>query len=194
MTAAGGTPCPTAGDGEGTSRWQVLGERRVYDSPWLTVHLLDVVHPDGTRYDHHAVRQTAAAAACLVRRDDGDVLLMWRHRVVPDVWGWEVPAGRVEPGEAVEAAAARETLEETGWTVRAVRRATGFHPLGGSSDQRFEVCLAEAGEQVGGHDPVEADRLGWFSSAGLRELVRTGAVQEGLSLVALLWLLSGLDG
>ena len=161
---------------QGTSRWQVLGERQVYDSPWLTVHLLDVVHPDGTRYDHHAVRQTAAAVACVVRREDGAVLLMRRHRVVPDVWGWEVPAGRVEPGEGVEEAAARETVEETGWTVRGVRRVTGFHPLGGSSDQRFEVCVAEADEQVGSHDPVEADRLGWFS---LEERARARARRGG---------------
>ena len=179
---------------EGTSRWRVLGERQVLRQPWLRVHLIDVVHPDGTRYDHHAVRQTAAAVACVVRREDGAVLLMRRHRLVPDVWGWEVPAGRVEPGESVEEAAARETLEETGWTVRDVRLVTGFHPLGGSSDQRFEVCVAEADEQVGGHDPVEADRLEWVLPQGLRELVRAGEVPEGLTLVALLWLLSGLDG
>ena len=34
---------------EGTSRWRVLGERSVYDSPWVSLHLLDVVHPDGHR-------------------------------------------------------------------------------------------------------------------------------------------------
>ncbi|MFC3689602.1 NUDIX hydrolase [Aquipuribacter hungaricus] len=181
-------------DAAGTSRWQVLGERSLYESPWVTLHLLDVVHPGGHRYEHHAVRSTAAAVACAVRRPDGAVLLMWRHRVVPDAWGWEVPAGRVEPGEGVEEAAARETLEETGWTVRDVRRLTGFHPLGGSADQRFEVCLAEAGEQVGPHDPVEADEVGWFSPAQVRALLTDGQVQEGLSVVALLWLLSGLDG
>jgi len=113
---------------------------------------------------------------------------------VPDAWGWEVPAGRVEPGESPEQAAARETVEETGWTVRGVRHLTGFHPLGGSADHRFEVCAAEADEQVGPHDPVEADRVAWFSPAEVRELVRSEQVQEGLSLVALPWLLSGLDG
>ncbi len=33
--------------------------------------------------------------------------------------------GRIEPGESAETAAARETVEETGWTVRDVRRVAG---------------------------------------------------------------------
>jgi 8-oxo-dGTP pyrophosphatase MutT (NUDIX family) len=182
---------------DGTSRWQVMGERSLYESPWVSLRLVDVVHPDGHRYEHHAVRQPAPAVACVVRRragDEDEVLLLWRHRLVPDCWGWEVPAGRVEPGESYETAAARETLEETGWTVRDVRHLTGFHPIGGTGDHRFEVCLAEADEQVAGHDPAEADRIQWWPTSQVRELVRSGQVQEGLSVVALLWLLSGLDG
>ena len=188
--SADGTP--------GSSRWRVLGERTLYDSPWVSLHLIDVVHPDGHRYSHHALRQPAPAVACVVRRDDPagtgtQVLLMWRHRLVPDAWGWEVPAGRVEPGEDLVTAAARETLEETGWTVRDVRHVTGFHPVGGVGDHRFEVCLAAAGEQTGLPDPVEADRVEWVGLDRVRDLVRAGLVQEGLSLVALMWLLSGLD-
>ncbi len=188
--AAQGTP--------GSSRWQVLGERSLYESPWVSLHLIDVVQPGGHRYAHHALRQPAPAVACVVRRDDPSgpqvqVLLLWRHRLVPDAWGWEVPAGRVEVGEALVTAAARETWEETGWTVRDVRHVTGFHPVGGVGDHRFEVCLALAGEQTGLPDPAEADRVEWVGLDRVRELVRDGLVQEGLSLVALMWLLSGLD-
>lgn len=190
----------TAGDPaeqpEGTSRWQVLGERTLYDSPWVSLHLIDVVQPGGHRYEHHAVRQPNPAVACAVLRGQGEareVLLMWRHRVVPDAWGWEVPAGRVEPGEGIEAAAARETFEETGWTVSGVRRLTGFHPVGGVGDHRFEVCLAEAGELAGVADPSESDRVEWVPLTAVPELLRAGQVQEGLSLVTLLWLLNGLD-
>lgn len=186
----------------GSSRWQVLGERSLYDSPWVSLHLIDVVQPGGLRYEHHALRQAAPAVACVVtRRSAGgvpapgrEVLLLWRHRLVPDCWGWEVPAGRVEAGESLEVAAARETREETGWTVTDVRHVTGFHPVGGVGDHRFEVCLATAGEQVGSPDPAEADRVEWVPLDRVRGLVLGGQVQEGLSLVALMWLLSGLDG
>jgi len=46
VTAAEGARPP---DEEGSSRWRVLGERSLYDSPWVSLHLLDVVHPDGHR-------------------------------------------------------------------------------------------------------------------------------------------------
>ena len=53
-------------------------------------------------------------ASCLVRNNDGRILLIRHHRR-----GWEIPQGRVEEGENLLAAACREVLEETGVTVEA---------------------------------------------------------------------------
>jgi 8-oxo-dGTP diphosphatase len=51
---------------------------------------------------------------------DGAVLLVQR-KVKEGVLSWQFPAGEVEPGETLEEAAARETVEETGLTVSPVR-------------------------------------------------------------------------
>ncbi len=56
------------------------------------------------------------AAGAVVRDDDGRVLLVLRARD-PSRGRWSIPGGRVEPGETLEQAAAREVLEETGLRV-----------------------------------------------------------------------------
>ncbi|MFJ1550688.1 NUDIX hydrolase [Streptomyces sp. NPDC088246] len=58
--------------------------------------------------------QTAVAAAIVVQ--DERVLLV-RRRVAEGVLSWQFPAGKIEPGEAPEEAAVRETQEETGLLV-----------------------------------------------------------------------------
>lgn len=57
------------------------------------------------------------AACAIVHNDDGEVLLMRRC----DNGKWEPPGGFVDPDETPAQAAERETLEETGLIVRAVR-------------------------------------------------------------------------
>jgi 8-oxo-dGTP diphosphatase len=71
--------------------------------------------------------QAPIAAAVIVV--DGRVLLI-RRAVVEGELVWLFPAGKVEPGEAVEDGAVREAGEETGLTVRAVRRlGERVHPI-----------------------------------------------------------------
>jgi ADP-ribose pyrophosphatase YjhB (NUDIX family) len=50
----------------------------------------------------------------------GDELLVFEHRDFPDA-GTQVPAGRLDPGESLEEALARELDEEVGIDARVVR-------------------------------------------------------------------------
>lgn len=55
--------------------------------------------------------------------DDDDRLLLVLRGHAPQAGRWSIPGGKVEPGESLEAAVAREVLEETGLDVRVGRRA-----------------------------------------------------------------------
>ena len=81
--------------------WTVHGQREVYQSPWITLSLVDVETPGGRRYEHHAI-SSLDAAGVIVSDPDRGVMLMWRHRFLSNQWGFEVPGGMIEEGENPE--------------------------------------------------------------------------------------------
>lgn len=168
-------------------RWQIHGERTVYDSPWVRVALADVEIPGHGRLDHHVVRMPAQAAGTVVHDPERGILLLWRHRFITDSWGWEVPAGRLDEGETPAEAAARETLEETGWRPGPLTPLVRYHPSNGSSDQTFHLFVADGATWVGEPaDGFESERIAWVPLAEVRDLVRDGGIGDGLSLTGLL--------
>jgi 8-oxo-dGTP pyrophosphatase MutT (NUDIX family) len=172
------------------TRWTVHGERSLYESDWMNLRLVDVELPDGTRFEHHVLRLPREAAAAVVHDPALGVLLLWRHRFITDSWGWEIPAGRVDDGETPEEAAARETLEETGWRPGPLTLVGAYHPLSGAVGQRFHVFVADGAAHVGEpEDRNEAERIEWTPVDRVRELVRSGQISDGYSLTGLLWAL-----
>jgi len=172
-------------------RWTVHGERVIYESEWVNLALTDVEIPDGDRFEHHVVRMPNQAAGTVVHDPARGVLLLWRHRFITDTWGWEIPAGRIDPGETPAQAAAREALEETGWRPGPLRPLVRYQPTNGISDQVFSIFLAVGAVHVG--EPIdrsEAERVEWVGVGPLRELIRAGAMLDGLSLTAILYALA----
>ncbi|MEY2434864.1 MAG: hypothetical protein QOC92_4589 [Acidimicrobiaceae bacterium] len=172
-------------------RWTVHGERSLYESEWVNLKLVDVEIPGEGRFDHHVVRVPQEAAGTIVYDADRGLLLLWRHRFITDTWGWEIPAGKIEPGESPAQAAARETIEETGWAPGALRHLVSYHPTNGLSDQRFHLFVADSATHVGDPtDPGEAERIEWVPLHEVRAIAERGEMSDGLSLTAVLYALT----
>jgi 8-oxo-dGTP pyrophosphatase MutT (NUDIX family) len=172
------------------SVWKNLGEKTVYQNPWLTLNLADVELPDGRHLDHYLIRQRPVALATAVN-EQGEALLLWRHRFITDSWGWELAAGvvEVEKGESVEAAAAREMLEETGWRPGPLKHLLTVEPSNGLSDARHHVYWAQSAEYVGPpEDDFESERREWVPLASVPSLVERGEIRSANSVAALLLL------
>ncbi|MCW2912649.1 MAG: hydrolase [Actinomycetia bacterium] len=170
-------------------RWTLHGERAVYSSPWLDVHLADVELPDGRRFDHHLVRIRPAAGALAVD-GQGRVLLIWRHRFIPDAWGWELPGGRVEAGEEPAEAAAREVLEETGWRPGPLTHLLDVRPSPGLTDGVHHIFRAEGAVHIGPPTDVEAERVEWVPVASAPELIARGEIVSSSTMAGLLYLMT----
>jgi 8-oxo-dGTP pyrophosphatase MutT (NUDIX family) len=172
-------------------RWTVHGERVIYDCDWLTLALTDVEVPGVRRFEHHVVRMPNKAAGTVVHDPDRGFLLLWRHRFITDSWGWEVPAGHIDPGESPEQAAHRETIEETGWEPGPLRPLIDYFPTNGLTDQVFHCFIADGARQVGEpSDPTESERIEWVDLTEVRRIVRDRRMLDGLSLTAVLFALA----
>jgi ADP-ribose pyrophosphatase YjhB (NUDIX family) len=176
---------------EQAARWRVFGERGLYDNPWVSLLQVDVEAPNGRRFWHHVVRLRPIAVA-VVRDEQGRVLMLWRHRFLPDVFDWELPGGFAGEQEDLATAAGREVEEETGWrpTGRPEHLIT-FYPVPGMVDSHAAVYLFRGAELVGRPtDGEEAGHVAWLSLDELAELVKQGKVLGAASLVGLLHFLA----
>ena len=167
------------------TQWKLHGEAPLYSSEWLDLTLVDVELPDGTRFSHHVVRLPHPAAGVIVCDGEHGVLLLRRHRFITDSWGWEIPAGRVDPGETPEQAGVREAIEETGWRPLDLEYLGFSHPTNGLMEQRFEFFIAQRAEHVGGFDPTETHSIAWFAPEDVRTLIEQNEIADGLTLTAL---------
>lgn len=166
--------------------WIVHGTRRLYESRWVNLELIDVELPDGQRFEHHVLRMQRVAAAVVVD-DEERALLLWRHRFIPDSWGWEVPTGIVEPGESSAETAAREVEEETGWRPGPLRPLVSYQPCIGIADTPHDLFVADGAELVGEPtDITEAERVDWVPLAEVPAMVERGELRDATSLVGLL--------
>ena len=113
---------------------------------------------------------------------DGDRVLMVRRRVKEGELSWQFPAGGVEEGETAEQAAVRETLEETGLTVKAVKYiGDRVHPKSGKF-MAYTACEVVDGEARVADDD-ELDKVEWVRHGEIPGLVPYGLfgpVQEYL--------------
>lgn len=183
--------------GNDATPWQVLSKRTLYVSEWINLAQWAVRLPDGSVIpDHHVLDYPHAAVAIVPIGDDGRVLLIDHYRFITGTRGWETPSGRIDPGESVAQAAARELLEETGYRASEWSILGKYHPSNGSSNQVFHVAVAR--RLVRQSEPLDVNEtlgLHWFTPDEARGLILRNEIPDGLSLTTLCWgLIAGVIG
>ena len=100
-----------------------------------------VVLPNGNRATLQLLHHPGAAA--VVPFVSGDrILLLRQYRHAAGGFIWEVPAGKLDPGEAPERCATRELEEETGYRAGCLQRTGSILTTPGFTDERIHLFCA----------------------------------------------------
>ncbi len=125
--------------------WKVLNDGKIG-----VFGLEEVELPNGRRMTMELLRHPGAAAVVPfldtgAGRPDSDPSLLLLHQYRHAVGGylWEVPAGKLDPGEAPEVCAARELEEETGYRPGKIERLGEIVTAPGFSDEVIHLFRAD---------------------------------------------------
>ena len=119
---------------------------------------------------------------------DGRIVLIRQYRHAARRFLSELVAGRMDPGEGVRQAAARELIEETGYRAKRLRVFLDLFPTPGFLEERMYILLAE-GVTAGKADPEEDERITAkaFTRAELETMIRRGVLRDAKSVAGLLY-------
>jgi ADP-ribose pyrophosphatase len=163
-----------------------LSTRRLYAGKVLSLDVDEVEEPGDVRTTREVVRH-AGSVAVLALQDDGRIVLVRQYRYPVDDFVWELPAGRLDPGETPEAAAQRELREEIGHRAREMTRLAFFYTTPGFCDEAMHVFRATGLEPAPAPgDEDERIEVRAFTLAELSSMIDGGEIREGKTLVALL--------
>jgi ADP-ribose pyrophosphatase len=170
---------------------RVLKSRVVFRGPIFHVSSDLVLEPGGIQVRRDIIHHPGSVVVLVV--DDAGretrVLLERQYRYAAKGRLWELPAGRIDPGESELAAARRELLEETGYTASRWSRVSKFFVSPGFLDETMAVYMARGlrrGTATPEEDEVIAKRF--FPLSAAVRMVMNGKVRDAKTIATVLWL------
>ena len=156
-----------------------VSTRRAYTGRIINLDVDTVRFPDGSEGELEMVRHPGASAIVPFLSDptgaDPQIMLIKQYRYAALDFLYEIPAGRLDPGESPETCARRELQEETGCTAGTVEHMHTMFTTPGFTDEKIHLFLAY--DLTRGEAAREADE---FITVDVMPLTRALAmVQDG---------------
>jgi ADP-ribose pyrophosphatase len=167
-----------------------ISSRRVYTGRVVSLDVDQKQFTDGTTGELEMIRHPGASAVVPLLdagKTDPEVLLVRQYRYAANGYLYEIPAGRLDPGEAPEACAKRELQEETGYSTAQIRRLTTIYTTPGFTDEIIHIFVAE-GLTSGAASP-EPDEFMEVQSYALSRavaMVQSGEIVDAKTALGLL--------
>ena len=169
-----------------------IDSERVYTGKIITLDRDTVRFPDGSVGEMDMIRHPGASAIVPFLTDvssaDPQLLLIKQYRYAAGQYLYEIPAGRLDPGEDPKDCAARELREETGCSARSIEFLFTMFTTPGFTDERIHVFMAsglEHGETA--HESDEFMTVETVTLSRALRLIKEGEIKDAKTALAILF-------
>ncbi len=159
--------------------------RNIYTGKVITLNVDTVQLPNGITVDLETIRHPGAAAVVPVK-DDGTVVLIRQFRHAAGGFIYEIPAGKLAPGEDPLHCASRELEEEVGYRASTFELLSSIFTAPGFADEVIHVYKATG--LTKGRQHLDRDEVLDVIEMPLSEAItkiEDGTIRDGKTIVGL---------
>lgn len=171
-----------------SAKIEILSSKVQYEGPLFSIVTDQVREPGGVESRRDVVRHGGSVVILAIddsrSRRDPLVVLERQYRHAAGKFLWELPAGKIDPGEKRLPAAKRELIEETGYRAKKWTPLTRYYASPGFLAEWMQIFLAE-GLSIGEARPEHDERIE-MELVPLSEVLRlidSGEIMDGKTLI-----------
>jgi len=171
-------------------RAKILKSKMVFLGSVFGVRRDEVREPGVLRATREVITHPGSVVVLPVLAD-GRILMIQQYRHAARQYLWELVAGRIDEGESVKEAAARELREETGYRAKRFREFLDVFPTPGFLEERMHILLAE-GLTEGKAQPEADEKIisRAYRITQLKQMMKNGKLKDGKSIAGILYYLT----
>ncbi|BFU89209.1 MAG: Methanol dehydrogenase activator [Nitrospira sp.] len=159
--------------------------RNIYTGKVVTLNVDTVLLPNGVTVDLETIRHPGAAAVVPIK-DDGTVVLIRQFRHAVGGFIYEIPAGKLSPGEEPLHCAARELEEEVGYRASSFELLSSIFTAPGFADEVIHVYKATG--LTKGRQQLDRDEVLEIVEMPLHlaiTRIQDGTIRDGKTIIGL---------
>lgn len=169
------------------ARAKILSSKLIYQGKVFGVRQDRVIEPSGIEATRDVVTHHGSVVLLPIT-NEGSILLVYQYRHTAGMSMWELPAGRIEPGEKPLVAAQRELSEETGYRARKFRLLMDVFPTPGFVQEKmFMYRATNLYAAPSTPDEDESIEVRPFKMSVLLKMIRARKIRDAKTVAGVLF-------
>ncbi|MGC1463031.1 MAG: NUDIX hydrolase [Terracidiphilus sp.] len=174
-----------------TERAKLVSSEVVYEGPLFRILHDKMIEPGGHANERDVIRHNGSVVIMAMdnskSRKNPWIVIERQYRHAANQFLWELPAGKLDPGEDALTGAKRELAEETGYSAKKWKPLVEYYASPGFLGESMKVFLAE-GLVAGDARPEQDERIEFrlVKLSDVLKMIDKGAILDGKTLTSVL--------